>query len=97
MVQPCPVEDVVRVRVVVKGRVQGVWYRASAEREARRLGVAGSAVNREDGTVGLVLEGPRAAVDQLLRWAAIGPAKAQVTGLEVVDEPPTGLGGFTTR
>ena len=86
-----------RVRVVVRGRVQGVWYRAEAQREARRLGVAGSAVNREDGTVGLVLEGPRPAVDQLLQWAAIGPSKAQVVGLDVVDEPPVGLHGFTTR
>jgi acylphosphatase len=97
MVQPCPVDDVVRVRAVVKGRVQGVWYRDSAQREARRLGVAGSAVNREDGTVGLVLEGPRDAVDQLLQWAAIGPPKAQVTGIEIVDEEPVGLNGFTVR
>ena len=86
-----------RVRAVVKGRVQGVWYRDSAQREARRLGVAGSAVNREDGTVGLVLEGPRGAVDQLLQWAAIGPPKAQVTGIEIVDEEPVGLNGFTVR
>lgn len=86
-----------RVRAVVRGRVQGVWYRASAEREARRLGVAGSARNREDGSVELVLEGARAGVDAVLRWAAIGPPKAVVTAVEVTDEPPTGLHGFTTR
>lgn len=86
-----------RVRVVVRGRVQGVWYRASAQREARRLGVAGSAVNREDGAVGMVLEGPRPAVDQLLQWAAVGPPKAHVTGLEIADEDPVGIHGFSTH
>jgi acylphosphatase len=76
--------------------VQGVWYRASAATEAARLGVAGSAVNRADGAVELVLEGPRAAVDEMLRWAAAGPPRATVTAVEVIDEPPEGLRGFRT-
>ncbi|MEO7555074.1 MAG: acylphosphatase [Acidimicrobiales bacterium] len=89
--------DVVRVRAVVRGRVQGVFYRAAAEREAVRLGVAGSAANRPDGSVGLVLEGERAAVDAMLCWAADGPPSAQVTAVEVTDETPTGGRGFSTR
>jgi acylphosphatase len=91
------VEAVVRVRALVRGRVQGVWYRASAQREARRLGVAGHARNCEDGSVELVLEGPRTAVDQLLGWAAMGPPKAVVTAIDITDEAPTGLNGFSTR
>ncbi|MGI8662948.1 MAG: acylphosphatase [Acidimicrobiales bacterium] len=90
-------DDVVRVRVLVWGRVQGVWYRASAQREARRLGVAGSAVNREDGGVELVLEGRRAAVDELLGWTAVGPPNAVVSAVDITDEEPRGLRGFSTR
>ncbi len=86
--------DVVRVRAIVRGRVQGVFYRASAEREAARLGVAGSATNRADGTVELVVEGPRAAVDAMLRWAAEGPPRAAVIGVDVSDEEPQGERGF---
>ena len=89
--------DVVRVRAVVRGRVQGVFYRASAEREATRLGVAGSATNRSDGSVELVVEGTRAAVDAMLRWAADGPPRAAVTAVDVTDEPPQGVRGFRAR
>ena len=89
-------DAVVRCRAIVRGRVQGVWYRASAAREAARLGVAGSAVNRADGAVELVLEGPRGAVDQMLRWAADGPPHAQVSGIEVIDETVVGLTRFDT-
>jgi acylphosphatase len=90
------VDSVVRCRAVVNGRVQGVFYRVSAAREAARLGVSGSAVNRPDGAVELVLEGPRPAVDEMLTWAAAGPPRAQVTTIEVTDEPPEGLVGFDT-
>ena len=89
--------DPVRVRAVVRGRVQGVFYRASAEREAARLGVGGSAINRSDGTVELVIEGQREAVDAMLRWAAEGPPRAQVVGVDVTDEVPQGTRGFRAR
>lgn len=89
--------DVVRVRAVVRGRVQGVFYRASAEREAARLGVAGSATNRDDGAVELVVEGPRDAVDAMLRWAADGPPRAAVTAVDLIDEKPQGTRGFRAR
>jgi acylphosphatase len=81
---------------MVRGRVQGVWYRASAAREAARLGVAGSAVNRPDGSVELVVEGKPQAVADLLAWARQGPPHAVVTDVEVEDETPRGLTGFTT-
>jgi acylphosphatase len=88
------VSDLVRRRAVVSGRVQGVWYRDSARREAERLGVAGSATNLPDGTVALEAEGPTAAVDAFLTWAAAGPPRAQVTAVLVEDQPPTGQAGF---
>jgi len=91
------VADLVRVRAVVRGRVQGVFYRASAEREAARLGVAGTATNRADGSVELVVEGSRDAVDEMLRWAAHGPPRAQVSGVDVTDENPQGSRGFSAR
>ena len=75
-----------RVRVVVKGRVQGVGFRASTAKRASAL--AGCVRNREDGSVEVVAQGPRAAIDVLLTWLAHGPPSASVASLDVVDEPP---------
>jgi acylphosphatase len=88
------VTEVVRRRAVVSGRVQGVWYRDTARREAARLGVVGSAANQRDGTVLLEVEGPPETVDAFLAWAAEGPARAVVTAVEVEDVDPTGQVGF---
>jgi len=87
-------DDIVRRHVVVDGRVQGVFYRASAQREAARLEVAGTARNLHDGRVELTVEGPQTAVDAFLAWARIGPPRAQVTGFEVNEEEPQGLRSF---
>ena len=84
-----------RRRAVVSGRVQGVWYRDGARREADRLGVAGRAVNQSDGTVLLEAEGAPAAVDAFLAWAAEGPARARVDSVTVDVVEPTGQAGFT--
>jgi acylphosphatase len=80
--------DIVRVRAVVSGRVQGVWYRESCRREAERLGVSGAVRNTAAGTVEIEAQGPRAAVDALLSWARRGPARAEVHGLEIDDLVP---------
>jgi len=88
--------EIVRRRILVDGRVQGVFYRASAEREANRLGLAGSARNRRDGQVEIVVEGRADAVDAFTGWTKIGPPRAHVTGITVSDEPPTGGKGFRT-
>ena len=85
------------MRVVVSGLVQGVWYRQSCRERAVANGIAGWVRNRPDGTVEAALEGERAAVDAVLAWMAEGPRHAQVAGLEVVDEPPTGEVGFDVR
>jgi len=92
-----PVAGIVRRRIVVEGHVQGVWYRASADREAARLGIAGSAVNRYDGSVELVAEGDASAVEHFVAWARVGPPRAVVTTVRVIDEEPIGERGFRVR
>ena len=87
----------IRRHLVVGGSVQGVGYRWSLSREARRLGVHGWVRNRPDGTVEAVAEGPDEAVAALVAWCRSGPAGAQVTGVEVSDEAPEGLAGFEIR
>ncbi|MDL5158670.1 acylphosphatase [Actinomycetospora termitidis] len=83
--------------LVVHGTVQGVFFRASAEQEAARLGVAGWVANRSDGTVEMVVEGEDDAVSELVAWAHEGPARAEVTGVDVTDRQPEGLSGFGQR
>jgi acylphosphatase len=80
--------SVVRVRAIVEGRVQGVFYRDGCRREATRLGVRGSVRNRADGSVEVVAEGQRERVEDLLTWCRQGPPQARVTGISVTDEVP---------
>jgi acylphosphatase len=87
----------IRRHVVVSGRVQGVFYRASLEREAHGAGVVGWVRNRDDGTVEAVLEGERAGVERVLAWCRQGPPRAEVVDVVVVDEEPVGETGFRTR
>lgn len=84
----------VRRRVVVSGRVQGVFFRDSCAREARAAGVAGSIINRADGRVEAVFEGEPAAVEALVAWCRTGPARARVDHVEVSDEEPSGERAF---
>jgi acylphosphatase len=84
----------IRRRVLVSGRVQGVWFRDSCRREARRHGVAGWVRNCEDGRVEAVFEGDPDAVNTLVNWAQHGPPRARVTGIDVSDEEPAGETGF---
>jgi acylphosphatase len=88
---------VIRRRVVVHGQVQGVFYRDSCRKEARRLGVAGFVRNLEDGTVEAVFEGDPYAVGAMLEWAQTGPVRAQVGRVEVTEEEPEGLTDFVVR
>jgi acylphosphatase len=90
-------EDTVRRRVVVHGRVQGVFFRDSARERARAHGVAGWIRNRGDGAVEAVLEGPTEAVDRIVRFCETGPPRAQVDRVEVSEEAPEGLSGFSVR
>lgn len=87
----------IRRRAVAHGRVQGVFFRDATRREAERRGVAGSARNTADGTVEVVLEGPPDAVEAMLGFLRAGPGHASVSRLDVADEEPEGLSGFSVR
>lgn len=87
----------IRRRVVVHGRVQGVFFRDSASERARAHGVDGWVHNRGDGAVEAVLEGPADAVQRVLRFFETGPSRADVEDVEVTEEEPEGLSGFEVR
>lgn len=85
---------VIRRRAVVRGVVQGVGFRFAAARAARERGVSGWIRNRGDGAVEAVFEGNSDAVEGMVRWCEEGPRGADVTGVEVFEEPPEGVKGF---
>ncbi len=70
------------VRVVVSGRVQGVWYRAWTEQQARALGLDGWVRNRRDGTVEAVLSGAPEVVEKMIQALWDGPPLAQVAAVD---------------
>ena len=84
---------VVRRRVVVRGRVQGVFFRDTTRRRAEQLGVAGWARNRGDGSVEAVFEGEADAVEAMLQFVRQGPGRAVVSEVETHEEEPTGEAG----
>jgi acylphosphatase len=84
-----------RIGAVVRGRVQGVGYRASTQHQAARLGVHGWVANQADGSVALEAEGPAPAIAALIAWCRRGPSLAEVTDVRVTELPATGAtGGF---
>lgn len=72
-----------QIHIRVYGRVQGVFFRASAQREARRLGLTGWVRNRKDQSVELVAEGEETGIKDLVAWAQAGPSAARVDKVEV--------------
>jgi acylphosphatase len=88
---------VIRRRVVVHGRVQGVFFRDTARRKADQRGVAGWVSNRPDGAVEAVFEGDDDAVESMVRFCEQGPRGAEVERVEVVEEEPEGLSAFRIR
>ncbi len=87
----------IRVRVVVTGRVQGVWFRESCHEQARVEGIAGWIRNRSDGAVEAEFEGPEAAVERLIAWCRTGPPRARVDGVDTQQIPIVGAAGFQVR
>jgi acylphosphatase len=86
-----------RARVVIRGRVQGVFFRAETRSRARSLGLQGWVRNVPDGTVEAVFEGERERIESMLGWCRRGPALAHVDDIEVEWEPPQGDVGFAAR
>ena len=81
-------------RVIVRGRVQGVWFRESARRRAEELGVGGWVRNNRDGTVEAEVEGPADDVAVLVSWLRLGPPHARVDAIDVDELAPIGERGF---
>ena len=79
-----------RTRVVVSGRVQGVFFRATCARLARAAGVGGYVRNRSDGAVEATFEGANDAVDRMVDWCRNGPELARIDQVEAVAENPVG-------
>lgn len=89
--------EVVARSVTVRGQVQGVFFRDTTRKVADSLDVAGWVSNEPDGSVRAWLEGAPDAVEQVLRFVRTGPPEATVTGVEVVEAAPDGLGRFEIR
>jgi acylphosphatase len=79
------------VHVTIRGRVQGVGFRAFIEREAQERGLDGWVRNREDGSVEAVFAGAATAVDAMLEACRHGPSGAEVDGLDLREEDAAGL------
>ncbi|MFI5912340.1 acylphosphatase [Dactylosporangium sp. NPDC051541] len=87
----------IRKRMLISGRVQGVYYRDTCRQVARAHGVAGWVRNLPDGRVEAVFEGDEGPVAALLTWCGDGPPEANVTGVEARDESVEGLNSFEIR
>ena len=86
-----------RARVQVRGRVQGVFFRAEARARAESLGVAGWIRNLPDGRVEAVFEGEDEHVESMVEWCRRGPAGAKVEEVDVERQERVGETGFRVR
>jgi acylphosphatase len=85
-------------QLLVKGRVQGVGYRASAAEKARQLGLVGWVRNLADGRVELCIEGETEQLQQMIDWARQGPRFAEVSDIELSEKDTvSGLIDFDIR
>lgn len=84
------------IKVLVSGRVQGVYFRGATRNLAGQLGLTGYAINLPDGRVEVVACGADQALDALTKWLRQGPSSARVTGLELEEIAPRELKGFST-
>ena len=87
----------VRYRVLISGRVQGVFFRDTCRKMAERHGVSGWVRNLPDGSVEAVFEGSTGDVARLVEWSRHGPGTAVVEDVRVRAEPPEGISGFQIR
>jgi acylphosphatase len=91
-------DELVSAQLRITGRVQGVWYRASAAQEARRLGLTGWVRNARDGSVEALAQGPNENVASFIDWCRDGPTGAIVGNVEVQwQDDPTACSEFTVR
>ncbi|KON82206.1 acylphosphatase [Azoarcus sp. PA01] len=83
--------------LTIRGRVQGVYYRASAQAEGIRLGLEGWVRNRRDGSVEALVAGPEATVEHFIAWARRGPPAAHVQEVIVTPAEWPEPGAFSVR
>lgn len=87
-----------RLTMLISGKVQGVYYRASTAEKSTELGITGYAKNLPDGRVEVVAEGPQAALTSLKQWCNEGPPAADVDRVEATESPASGeFNSFVTR
>ena len=87
-----------RLHLIIKGRVQGVFFRVRAREVADAFGLSGVVRNRHDGSVEIVAEGPDQKLARLRDWAKRGPGEAHVTSVEEIADSETGeFSGFRIR
>ena len=86
------------VKLLISGRVQGVYFRYFTQQKAKELGVFGSVRNLEDGRVEVFAEAEAAALNAFISWCHKGPVTARVTGVEISElEHSTGLTSFVKQ
>ena len=71
------------VQISIRGRVTGVYFRASTQREAKRLGISGWVRNRNDASIEILAEGEEDAIKELVSWSHHGPSAARVENVDV--------------
>ena len=84
-------------RILITGRVQGVFFRASAKEMAERLGLSGEVRNLDNGMVEVIAYGPEDAVDRMVEWCRQGPPRAEVDSVEVTEVSDRVYEGFKVR
>jgi acylphosphatase len=84
-------------RLVIHGRVQGVFYRGWAEQQARALGLDGWVRNRRDGTVEMLISGETAAIEEMIARCRRGPSAARVDRIDAEESVEKPLPGFESR
>ena len=75
-----------QAHVIISGRVQVVWYRASTKRKAEELGLTGWVKNTVNGNVEAVFEGDELTVHEMIAWCRVGPPLAQVANVKIIQE-----------
>jgi acylphosphatase len=85
------------LRLLISGRVQGVWFRESMRQEAQKLGATGWVRNLPDGRVEALACGESPVLDALLAWVRRGPPLAKVNGIEISEAPKQAFPDFDKR
>lgn len=87
-------QSVKRVKLLLTGLVQGVFFRVNAQDQAKKLGLTGYVKNLSNGQVEAVFEGPEDKIDDIIYWIKQGPASSRIDQLDIIQEKPANLTSF---